>query len=61
MTWIEIQIHIEDFILITIIPLPVTRVLVQEKNVGWIFVQNAMQMDLDQYKVLHMIFEQIRI
>ena len=34
--------------------------LVQEKNVGWIFVQKPMQMDLVQYKVLHMTFELTR-
>ena len=31
------------------------------KNVGWIFVQKTMQVDLVLYKVLHMTFELTRI
>jgi hypothetical protein len=34
---------------------------VQEINMSWIFVQNPMQMDLVQYKVLHMTFELTRV
>ena len=37
------------------------EVLVQEKNMSWIFVQNPMQMDLVQYKVPHMTFELTRL
>ena len=33
-----------------------TRLLVQEKNMCWIFVQNPIQKNLAQYKVLHMTF-----
>ena len=51
----------EDFISIIMIFNRVIRVLVQEKNVGWIFVQKTMQMDLMQYKVLHMTLELTRI
>ena len=31
------------------------------KNIGWIFVQNPMQMDMVEYKFLHMTFELIKI
>ena len=37
------------------------RVLVQEKHMSWIFVQNPMQIDFVQYKVLHTTFELPRI
>ena len=37
-----------------------TRVLAQEKTLSWIFVQNPIEMDLDQCKVLHMTFELTR-
>ena len=38
-----------------------TRVMVQEKNMSLIFVQNPMQMDMVQFKVLHTTFELTRI
>ena len=43
-----------------------TRVLVQEKNMSWIFVQNPMpnpmyKMDLVQYKVPHTTFELTKV
>jgi hypothetical protein len=38
----------------------VTRLLVQEKNMCWIFVQNPIQKNLAQYKVLNLTFLLIR-
>ena len=50
----ELKSHMEDFILIII--MSQQRVLVWVKNMCWIFVQNPIQMDLVQYKDLHMPF-----
>ena len=47
----ELKCHMEDFILIIIILQQSDEVLVQVKNMCWIFVQNPIQMDLVQYTV----------
>ena len=57
----EFKSHMEDFILIIIILLKSEKSFGSGKNMCWIFVQNPMQMDLVQYKVLHMTFELTRI
>jgi hypothetical protein len=51
----------EDFILLIIILLKSDEGFGSAKNMSWIFVQNSMQTDLVQYKVLHMTFELTRI
>ena len=69
MTWIEIRIYIlmsskviwRTLYYYNSIINRVTRVLVPEKKLSWIFVQKPMQMDLVQYKVLHMTYELTRI
>ena len=52
----ELKSHMEDFMLIIIMLLKSDEGFEQEKNMRWIFVQNPMQIDLVQYKVLHMTF-----
>ena len=52
----ELESHMEDFMLIIIMLLKSDEGFEQEKNMRWIFLQNPMQIDLVQYKVLHMTF-----
>ena len=52
----DLKSHMDEFILIIIMLQQATRVLDQAKNMCWIFVQNPIQMDLVQYKVLHITF-----
>ena len=52
----ELKSHMEDFILIIIMLQQSYKGFGSGKNLCWIFVQNPIQMNLVQYKVLHMTF-----
>ena len=52
----ELKSHMDEFILIIIMLQQSDKGFGSGKNMCWIFVQNPMQMDLVQYKVLHMTF-----
>jgi hypothetical protein len=57
----DLKSQMEDFKLIKIMFLKSDEGFGSGKNMCWIFVQNPMQMDLVQYKVLHIAFYLIRI